>query len=76
MVKRKNPKRIEINKKEIKINLEKLQQDVEKAYDTMRKILPEAILKNQEVKPFGNASHIIFPKEYINKKVTVIVKKD
>ncbi|MEK6895640.1 MAG: DUF2080 family transposase-associated protein [Nanoarchaeota archaeon] len=76
MAKKKTNKRIEITKKEIKINLEKLHKDVEKAYDTMRKILPEAILKNQEVRPFGNAAHIILPKEYINKKVTVIVKKD
>ncbi len=76
MVKKKAPKRIEFSKKEIKINLEKLQDDVERAYDTMRKILPEAILKNQQVRPFGNAAHIILPKEYINKKVTVIVKKE
>ena len=75
MAKKKNV-RFEINKKEIKINLENLQKDGEKAYNTMRKILPEAIIKNQEVKPFGNASHIILPKEYNNKKVTIIIKKD
>ena len=73
--KKKTEKRIEINKKEIKVNLEKLQKDVSQAYETMKKILPEAILKDQEVKSFGNASHIILPKEYIGKKITIIVKR-
>lgn len=74
MKKSKNVKRVELNSKELKINLEKLQEDVKKAYHTMRTLLPESI-SEKEIKPFGNASHIILPKEYANKKATVIVKK-
>ena len=73
MVKKKD-KRIEINANEIKINLKKLQEDVKTAYDSMKKILPEAVLKDREVKPFGNASHIILPKEFANRKATIIIK--
>lgn len=72
--KKKNTKRLELNSKEIKLNLEKLQDDVKGAYDTMRKLLPESII-NKEIKRFGNASHIILPKEYAGKKATIIVKK-
>ena len=67
-------KRIEISSKELKINLEQLQKDVSKAYDSMKKLVPDAI-KNVEVKPFGNASHIILPKEFSGKKAVVFVKK-
>ena len=34
--------------------------------------IPEEILE-KEIKPFGNASHIILPKEYTNKKARVII---
>ena len=74
MKKIKKVKRIELNSKELKINLEKLQEDVKKAYNTMKTLLPESI-SEREIKPFGNASHIILPKKYTNKKATVIVKK-
>ena len=67
-------KRIELNSKELKINLEKLQEDLKKAYNTIKKLLPEAI-SGKEIKPFGNASHIILPKEYAGKKATVIIKR-
>lgn len=70
----KNKKRLELSSKEIKLNLDKLQDDVKGAYDTMRKLLPESI-SNKKVTRFGNASHIILPKEYAGKKATVIVKK-
>jgi len=40
----------------------------------MTKILPEAI-KDAEIKRFGNASHIILPKNYSGKRATVIIKK-
>ena len=70
----KKNKRIELSSKEIKINLEKFQADVKKAYDSMKKVLPEAI-NNKEIKSFGNASHIILPKEYAGKKATIIIKK-
>ncbi len=66
---------IEINNKEIKIDLERLQEDVKNAYKSMQKILPEAVLIDREIKPFGNASHIILPKEYAKKKATVIIKE-
>ncbi|OGJ17895.1 hypothetical protein A3K73_07780 [Candidatus Pacearchaeota archaeon RBG_13_36_9] len=36
--------------------------------------IPEEILE-KEVKPFGNASHIILPKEYTRKKARVILSK-
>jgi len=73
-MKKKEQKRITLTKKELNINLQKLQEDVKKAYGTMKELLPEAI-KNKEVKPFGNASHIILPKEYAGKKATIIIKR-
>lgn len=36
--------------------------------------IPEEIL-DKEIKPFGNASHIILPKDYTNKKAKVIIRK-
>ena len=36
--------------------------------------IPEEIL-DREIKPFGNASHIILPKEYSNKQAKIIIKK-
>ena len=36
--------------------------------------IPENILE-KEIKPFGNASHIILPKEYTQKKARVIIKR-
>ena len=67
-------KRIELNSKELKINLEKLKKDVKKAYRTMRGLLPESI-SERKIKPFGNASHIILPKEHAGKKATVIIRR-
>lgn len=74
MKSKKDEKRITLTNKEIKINLKKLQEDVKTAYGTMKKLLPEAIT-DKEIKPFGNASHIILPKGYANKKATIIIKK-
>ena len=34
--------------------------------------VPEKVLE-REVKSFGNGSHVILPKEHLNKKVKVIV---
>ncbi len=34
--------------------------------------IPQEILE-KEIKPFGNASHIILPKEYTSKKAWVII---
>jgi|GEM_PF-2815826 len=36
--------------------------------------VPEEVLE-REIKPFGNASHIILPKEYTSKKAKVIVRR-
>ena len=69
---KKKTKRIELNSKELRINLEKLRKDVKDAYETMTKILPQAV-KDAEIKRFGNASHIILPKEYAGKRAIVIV---
>lgn len=73
MVKKKENRRIELNSKELKINLEKLREDVKRAYYTMKKLVPESVLE-KDIKLFGNASHIILPKEYANKKATVIIR--
>lgn len=67
-------KRLEINSKELRVNLEKLQEDVKNVYESMKKVVPEAV-KNAEIKKFGNASHIILPKEHAGKKATVIIKQ-
>ena len=66
--------RVNLSSKEFKINLEQLQKDVKKATESMAKMIPQAV-KNVEVKPFGNASHIILPKEYAGKKASVFVSK-
>ena len=71
---KKEAKRVELSSKEIKVNLEKLQEDVKTAYDSMKKILPEEV-KEREIKQFGNASHIILPKEYAKRKAIVIIKR-
>ncbi len=71
---KKDQRIITLTKEELNINLNKLQEDVKKAYGTMKELLPEAIV-DKEIKPFGNASHIILPKEYANKKATIIIKK-
>jgi putative transposon-encoded protein len=36
--------------------------------------VPDEILE-KEIKPFGNASHIILPKGYTRKKAKIIVKR-
>jgi putative transposon-encoded protein len=71
--KNKVAKRFELNSKELKVNLDQLQKDVKKAYGSMMKVVPESI-KDVEIKRFGNASHIILPKNYSGKKATVIVR--
>ena len=73
-IKKQSEKRIELNSRELRINLERLRKDVKNAYETMTKVLPQAV-KDAEIKRFGNASHIILPKEYAGKRATVIVKK-
>lgn len=67
-------RRFELNPKELRVNLDQLQKDVGRAYSSMMKIIPESI-KEAEIKPFGNASHIILPKELAGKKATVIIRK-
>ena len=66
--------RVKVNSKEFKVNLDQLQKDVRKAYESMTRMIPQAV-KNVEVKPFGNASHIILPKEYAGKKASVFINK-
>jgi len=72
--KAKKARRIELSSEELRINLRKLRGDINNAYKTMTKVLPEAV-KDVEVKRFGNASHIILPKEYSGKRAIVIIKK-
>jgi len=50
-----------------------------KGVKTINKIMgslniPEGILE-KDIKPFGNASHIILSKEHTNKKAKIIIKK-
>jgi len=53
----------------------KLQKLMNEINEEMRNFnVPEEIL-DREIKPFGNASHIILPKEFANKKAKVIIKK-
>lgn len=66
--------RVNMNSKEFKVNLEQLQKDVKRAYESMTRMIPQAV-KNVEVKPFGNASHIILPKEYAGKRASVFINK-
>jgi len=66
-------KRFELNSKELRINLDQLQKDAKKAYKSMMKVVPESI-KDVEIKRFGNASHIILPKNYSGKRATVIIR--
>jgi putative transposon-encoded protein len=53
----------ELNKRIIEIN------NIMKALN-----VPEDIIE-KEVKPFGNASHIILPKEYKSRKAKVIIRR-
>ncbi len=71
---KKAKKRVELSSKELKVNIDQLKKDVKKAYGSMMKVVPESV-KDTEIKRFGNASHIILPKEYAGKKATVIIKK-
>ena len=71
--KNKEEKRFELNSKELRIDLDRLQKDVKNAYKSMTKIIPESI-KDVEIKKFGNASHIILPKNYSGKRATVIIR--
>jgi len=69
----KEQKRFELNSRELRIDLDRLQEDVKKAYRSMMKVVPESI-RDAEIKRFGNASHIILPKNYSGKRATVIIR--
>lgn len=52
-----------------------LMDSMKRVNEDMKKLnVPEKVL-DREIKPFGNASHIILPKEYSNKKAKVIIRK-
>jgi len=52
-----------------------LNEGIKNIQEVMKKLeIPEEVTE-KEIKPFGNASHIILPKEYANKKAIVIIKK-
>ncbi len=62
------------NNRKIQENLKRLTQGLEQVRKAMKELdLPEDILE-KEIKPFGNASHIILPKEYANNKAKIIIK--
>ncbi len=65
---------MELNKKE-KEYLNELVKSIIAIKKLMKTLeIPEEILE-KEIKPFGNASHIILPKEYTSKKAKVIVTR-
>lgn len=71
---KKETKVVELSPEQIRQNLEKLSKGVTEVYDLLKTIVPEAITE-KEIKSFGNASHIVLPKEYEGKKAVVIIKK-
>ncbi len=55
------------NKVEVLVN------QIKKINDLMRELdVPEQVLE-REVKVFGNGSHVVLPKQHLNKKVRIIV---
>jgi putative transposon-encoded protein len=63
------------NSRKIQENLKRLTQGLEQIRKAMKELdLPEDVLE-KEIKPFGNASHIILPKEYANNKAKIIIKR-
>ncbi|HLC57203.1 MAG TPA: DUF2080 family transposase-associated protein [Candidatus Nanoarchaeia archaeon] len=55
--------------------LASLERNLKGIVENMKKLgIPEEVIE-KEIKPFGNASHIILPKEYENKKAKVIISR-
>jgi putative transposon-encoded protein len=57
--------------------VEKIVKKLNEGLNSIRKAMkeleiPEQVLE-KDIKPFGNASHIILPKEYSNNKAKVII---
>ena len=72
---KKEMNKVELSPKQIQQNLEKLSKELETVSKIMTALeIPEEILE-REIKPFGNASHIVLPKGYEGKKAKVIIKK-
>ncbi len=59
------------NKKELNELIKKIT-EINKIMGVLN--IPKEVLE-KEIKPFGNASHIILPKEYKSKKAKVIIKR-
>ena len=56
------------------IKIQKLSKNIESINQIIKSFgVPEKILE-REVKVFGNGSHIILPKEHLNKRVKIIVE--
>lgn len=54
---------------------EKIKKLIEELNQEMKELsIPEQVIE-REIKPFGNASHIILPKEFEKKKAIIIIKK-
>lgn len=57
------------------MGFDKIKKLLEELEEEMRELgIPEEILE-KDVKPFGNASHVILPKGCSNKKVKIIIEK-
>ena len=56
------------------IKIAKLTKNIESVKEIMKSLgVPEKILE-REVKTFGNGSHVILPKQHLNKRVKIIVE--
>ena len=72
---KKEQKKVELSPEQIKANFTKLTEGLKGIQDVMKIFnIPEEVL-DREIKPFGNASHIILPEKYKGKKAKVIIKK-
>ena len=53
-------------------NVQRLLKELDKE---MKKLgIPKEVLE-KEIKPFGNASHVVLPKKYSKKKAKIIIKR-
>ncbi len=72
---KKEQKKVELSPEQIRTNFTKLTEGIKEIQEVMKILdVPEEVL-DRDIKPFGNASHIILPEKYKGKKAKVIIKK-
>ena len=69
---KKEMNKVKLTPEQIKKNIRKVISNIREVEEIV-KLFPN--IKEREIKTFGNASHIVLPKEYTNKKAIVIIKK-